>query len=318
MQFALPPRKNPPLPYAHSPRISFQRKKQLKAVALLAFAVLSVLFLLSHVFASATSSPATGPAGTSSVVIVTVVDREALSDSYIRKIVSNREDYAKRHGYTNFIANTTDYTSYLEHAPRSWSIVTGMRHAMASHPHSTYFFHLDPHALIMNPSKSLHSHILEKSELESRMLKDVSVVPPDSVVKTFSHLKASDIDLIISRDKEDLNPGSFVLRQGDFASFFLDLWFDPLFRAYNFAKAEVHALDHIVQWHPTVLARMAVVPQRTLNAYSRDSTGAAIDGTYKEGDLVLRFFGCDLDAKRSCEGEMEPFYNLWKKKVKSD
>lgn len=99
MQFALPPRKNPPLPYAHSPpRISFQRKKQLKAVALLAFAALSVLFLLSHVFASATSSSATVPAGTSSVVIVTVLDREALSDSYIRKIVSNREDYAKRHG----------------------------------------------------------------------------------------------------------------------------------------------------------------------------------------------------------------------------
>lgn len=117
-----------------------------------------------------------------------------------------------------------------------------MRHAMASHPHSAYFFHLDPHALIMNPSKSFHSHILEKSELESRMLKDVSVIPPDSVIKTFSHLKASDIDLIITRDKEDLNPGSFVLRQGDFASFFLDLWFDPLFRAYNYAKAEVHAL----------------------------------------------------------------------------
>lgn len=94
----------------------------------------------------------------------------------------------------------------------------------------------------MNPSKSFHSHILEKSELESRMLKDVSVIPPDSVIKTFSHLKASDIDLIITRDKEDLNPGSFVLRQGDFASFFLDLWFDPLFRAYNYAKAEVHAL----------------------------------------------------------------------------
>lgn len=94
----------------------------------------------------------------------------------------------------------------------------------------------------MNPSKSLKSHILEKSALESLMLKDVSVVPPDSIIKTFAHLKPSDIDLIISRDKEDLNPGSFVLRQGNFARFFLDLWFDPLFRRYNFAKAEVHAL----------------------------------------------------------------------------
>lgn len=63
---------------------------------------------------------------------------------------------------------------------------------------------------------------------------------------------------------------------------------------------------------------MAVVSQRTLNAYSRDSSGAAIDGTYKEGDLVLRFSGCDSEAKRSCEKEMEPFYNSWLKKWKGE
>lgn len=63
---------------------------------------------------------------------------------------------------------------------------------------------------------------------------------------------------------------------------------------------------------------MAVVSQRTINAYSRDSVGAAVDGTYKEGDLVLHFFGCDSNAKRSCEGEMEPFYNSWLKKSKTE
>jgi mannan polymerase II complex MNN11 subunit len=117
-----------------------------------------------------------------------------------------------------------------------------MRHAMASHPHSAYFFHLDAHALIVNPSKSLQSHILDKNRLQSLMLKDVPVVPPDSIIKTFSHLKPEDVDLIISTDNEDLNPGSFVLRQGDFARFFLDMWFDPLYRKYNFQKAEMHAL----------------------------------------------------------------------------
>ena len=74
------------------------------------------------------------------------------------------------------------------------------------------------------------------------MLKDVSVVPPDSIVKTSSDLKPDDVDLILSRDKESLNPGSFIIRQGDFARFFLDVWFDPLYRSYNFAKAETHAL----------------------------------------------------------------------------
>jgi mannan polymerase II complex MNN11 subunit len=74
------------------------------------------------------------------------------------------------------------------------------------------------------------------------MLKDISVVPPDSVIKTFSHVPGSDVDLIISQDKENLSPGSFILRKGDWALFFLDSWFDPLYRSYNFAKAENHAL----------------------------------------------------------------------------
>ena len=97
MQFALPPKRNPPLPYARSPRTSLQRRIQLKTVAIIAFAVLSVLFLLSHLFASSTTS-STIPAGTASVVIVTVLDRAQLDHDYLQKIVNNREDYAKRHG----------------------------------------------------------------------------------------------------------------------------------------------------------------------------------------------------------------------------
>lgn len=105
MQFALPPRKNAPtpLPYARSPGFSHQqRRNQLKAVALLAFGVLSIVFLLSHVFAFDTTTTAI-PAGTSSVVIVTLLDRAAWSESYVQKIVHNREDYAKRHGKRDWL-----------------------------------------------------------------------------------------------------------------------------------------------------------------------------------------------------------------------
>ncbi|KAK9583198.1 putative alpha-1,6-mannosyltransferase mnn11 [Aspergillus fumigatus] len=291
MQFALPPRRSPHTSsHTRSSRLSLQRKKQLKTAAILGFAILTLFFLLSH-FSHSSTAPTSAPSGASSIVIVTVLDRARFSDNYVQKIIKNREHYASLHGYTNFFATLSDYESALDNAPRSWAIVPAMRHAMASHPHSTYFFHLDAHTLIMNPSKS--------------------------IIKTFSHLKPEDVDLIISTDNEDLNPGSFVLRQGDFARFFLDMWFDPLYRKYNFQKAEMHALDHIVQWHPTVLARMALVPQRSINAYSKDSPAASADGTYKDGDLVIRFFGCDSDPKRSCEQEMEPYYNLWAKKLKS-
>lgn len=94
----------------------------------------------------------------------------------------------------------------------------------------------------MNPTKSLKEHILDKGKLEGLMMKDVPVVPPDSMIKTFTHQKEKDIDLIITQDKEDLNPGSFILKNGEFARFFLDMWFDPLFRNYNFVKAEIHGL----------------------------------------------------------------------------
>lgn len=78
------------------------------------------------------------------------------------------------------------------------------------------------------------------------MLRDLPVVPPDSIIKTFSHLKEKDIDFITTQDSTDLSPASFILRNGDFARFFLDIWFDPLFRNYNFAKAEIHGLVSFV------------------------------------------------------------------------
>ena len=147
-----------------------------------------------------------------------------------------------RLGYTNFFASVSDYDEAFGDSPRSWAMVPAVRHAMALNPTSKYFFHLSPHALIMNPAQSLKSHLLDRNRLESVMLKDVPVVPPDSIIRTFSHQKEKDVDLILTQDVEDLNPGSFILKNGDFARYFLDLWFDPLFRGYNFAKAETHGL----------------------------------------------------------------------------
>ncbi|OJI98496.1 hypothetical protein ASPVEDRAFT_147711 [Aspergillus versicolor CBS 583.65] len=315
MQFAVPPKKSfAAPPYARSSPISYQRRKQLKAVAILSVALIAVFFLLSQLFYASTGTAA-APIGTTDVVIVTVLDRASYSDTYLQKIIKNREDYAERHGYTNFFASLSDYDPYIGLSPRSWGLVPAVRHAMATHPSSTYFFYLDTHALFMNPAESLENRLLGKHRLESLMRRDVPVVPPDSVIKTFAHLRPEDIDLMVTNDAEDLNTGSFVLRQGEFARFFLDTWFDPLYRSYNFGKAETHSLEHIVQWHPTVMARLALIPQRVINAYSKDSASASVDGTYKDGDLVIRFFGCDTDPNRNCEREMDPYYKLWAKRL---
>ncbi|EEH40653.1 alpha-1,2-galactosyltransferase gmh3 [Paracoccidioides lutzii Pb01] len=314
MQFALPPRKasyNPPYTRAsHSPAI---RRRQLKTVAVLGVVFFTFVFFLSRTFSSSsTTSKETVPTGPVNIVIVTVLDEENLSDEYIQRIKENREDYAKRHGYVNFFASAKDYLPYLDDAPRSWAMLPALRHAYTLYPKATHFFHLSAHALIMNPSLSLTSHILDKKRLESIMIKDKSVVPPDSIIKTFSHLSGNDVDFIISQDAESLSPGSFILRRTDWALYFLDAWFDPLYRSYRFAKAETHALDHIIQWHPTLLAKLALVPQRIFNSYTPESPSLTPDSLFNNGDFVVRFLGCDApEAQKTCEQQMEIFWTQW-------
>ena len=128
---------------------------------------------------------------------------------------------------------------------------------MTLYPHTPYLFYITSTALIMAPTLSLEKHIMDPARLESLMITDQPVVPPDSVIKTFSHLKGNRIDFVLAQDNEGLASGSMVIRNGDWAKFFLDAWFDPLYRSYNFQKAEGHALEHIVQY---VLALCCLLP----------------------------------------------------------
>lgn len=127
-------------------------------------------------------------------------------------------------------------------SPASWSRVPAVRHALTKFPHSTYIWFLDQNSLIMNPEMTLEGEVMSPKKLESLMIRDQPVVPPDSVIKTFPHLKGTNIDFVLTQDKDGLSQGSFVIRKGDWAKFFLDTWFDPLYRSYNFQKAETHAL----------------------------------------------------------------------------
>lgn len=161
------------------------------------------------------------------------------------------------------------------------------------------------------------------------MLKDVPVVPPDSVIHTFSHLTTPKTALILTQDGDSLAHGSFLLRNAggskesnDWAKFFLDTWFDPLYQAYNFQKAEGHALEHIVQWHPTILAKLVLVPQRVMNAYNirvADENGKVStekDVLWQEGDFLVRFAECETTKERNCEDEMRLYYKKWMEEVR--
>ena len=118
---------------------------------------------------------------------------------------------------------------------------------MARFPQSSFFFYLDPHTLIRNLDIAVEKHILESARLESLMITEVPIVPPDSVIKTFKNLRADGVDLIMTQDFDGLSVQSFIVRRGDWAKYLLDAWYDPLYRTYNFQRADRHALEHIVQ-----------------------------------------------------------------------
>ena len=275
MHFALPPRKSSqPPPYARSPRWNAhpqQKRQQMKLGAAVFCAVLLAFYFLLRIFSSAADAPERIPPGTPEVVLVTVLD-DTMSERYVARMKENREDYAARHGelelcsagaalvlgasrltrvgycragtgYKTVYPKASEYD--LEGSPRSWALVPALRHAMTLNPHSNFFFHLSAHSLIMNPTLSLTAHVMAQPRLESLMLKDKPVVPPDSVIHTFSHLRGDKIDLVLTQDGEGLCQESFVLRRGEWARFFLDVWFDPLYRSYNFQKAEGHALVRV-------------------------------------------------------------------------
>ena len=71
--------------------------------------------------------------------------------------------------------------------------------------------------------------------------------------------------------------------------------------------------EHVVQWHPTILTKLALIPQKILNAYGVDipSRGGK-DAMYREGDFIVRLVGCELDVTRNCEREFEKYYAEWK------
>lgn len=297
------------------------RRMRLRGGVVLVAVVLGVLYVGSLLRGSAGGAGRRGgayaehvPTGNPPAVIVTVLEDEGgrFSKAYLQNVKDNRILYAKKHGYETFFPTVSEYD--LAGSPVSWAKVVAMRHALSKFPDASFVWFLDQDSLIMAGDIGVETSIMESASLDKVMIKDHPVVPPDSIIKTFAHLKPRDVDLVITQDSEGLSVGSFVLRNGEWARFFLETWFDPIYRSYNFQKAEAHALEHIVQWHPTILSKLAVVPQRYINAYSNSGDAAA---EYRPGDVVVRFNTCMKTSPAACEAEADKYNKQWRSNFRS-
>jgi mannan polymerase II complex MNN11 subunit len=117
-----------------------------------------------------------------------------------------------------------------------------MRHAVAQYPDAGYIWFLDQNAYIMDTTQAVHERVADPKNLDSMMIRDKPIVPPDSIIKTFAHMRGKDVSLVISHDKDGIISDNVLIKNGEWAKYFTELWFDPLYRSYNFQKAERHAL----------------------------------------------------------------------------
>lgn len=157
----------------------------------------------------------------------------------------------------------------------------------------------------MDPSVDLYDHVFKPQVLRKLIMRDWPIVPPESAIHTLKNPNVKNVDLLLTQDYQGLSHSSIVFKRGSYAEFFLQFWFDPMYRFYPFNRMDQQALEHMVQWHYYILNRLALIPSRLINSLSHGSEEYA----YREGDFVVSFAGC-RSAERSCTKEFDRYWLL--------
>jgi hypothetical protein len=124
MQFALPPRKSShptqyPSRLLRLPYLSQLKRRNLQLFAVIALSIIATFYGFSwllHALSGSSSRIAhVKPAGTSDVVLVTMIDRK-WKQSHIDTITENRLDYAAKHGSWNLSSKRYIHTDTIAQA----------------------------------------------------------------------------------------------------------------------------------------------------------------------------------------------------------
>ncbi|QPG72761.1 hypothetical protein FOA43_000062 [Brettanomyces nanus] len=233
------------------------------------------------------------------IVLVMGLDFQKYEDEYALKVLPNRVNYASKHDYGLYVRWIQEFTPRLQESHNldtNWWRPLLIREAMSAFPQAKYFWFLDERSLIMRDDLTLESYLLNADSLGKAMLRDQPVILPESAIKTYRNTAPSDVSFIFTQDSYALNTDSIIVKNDMYGKSFLEYWGDNLYRGYsNFADNEVKALTHILQWHPYLLSRTALVPPRMLNSIHTDEK-AKKDSmhSYQKGDLVVNFRSCEL------------------------
>ncbi|EXJ67369.1 mannan polymerase II complex MNN10 subunit [Cladophialophora psammophila CBS 110553] len=256
-----------------------------------------------------------------------------------RDSVRNKKRYAERWGYILDIADMSTKKRYAHEWRESWEKVDLIRNAMARYPKAEWFWWLDLNTFIMEPSKSLQSHIF--NNLDRNVYRDINVYNPLDIVHppvtefldpvarspTGDNLTSS-IDIIIPQDCDGFNLGSFFVRRSPFTDRLLDLWWDPVLyeqKHMEWEHKEQDALEHLYASQPYLRTHFAFIPQRKVNSFPPGACAlhpeqdqVVQDGkplldprfhyNEQERDFMVNMAGCEWG--RDCWAEMYMYREL--------
>lgn len=228
------------------------------------------------------------------IVIVTTIDIDKYSTDDIAKIIQNREQYAKIHGFGLYVRYAQDFVgNYFaaSAAKTSWAKVYATRAAMTAFPTAEWLWYVDADVLISNMHENIYDRLLSTPKaLESLLLRKVPVVMATDYIRSFQNTRAQDIQLIMSQDHIGLNTASFLLRHGDWAEAWLDFWGDQTLSSFPaFDRGDKSGLNHIIQWHVSFLSKLGLVAPDILAHSWQDKPGST--------DLqFVTWFNCDFRA----------------------
>lgn len=233
-----------------------------------------------------------------------------------RSSITNKKNYARRHGYGLTIKDMTTKKRYSHEWRESWEKVDIMKQAMRQFPRTEWFWWLDLHTYIMDPHMLLEDHFL--NHLDNATYRTLEEFNPLNIPTELPFVDyTSPIDMIITQDCGGFNLGSFLMRRSQWTDMLLDIWWDPAMYEQmhmQWEHKEQDALETLYSTQSWIRERIAFLPLRKINAFPPGACSEQLHDPqffYHNHDFVINMAGCEYG--RDCWGEMEHYKALSKK-----
>lgn len=240
------------------------------------------------------------------VIIVTAIDFDRYSVTSLATLVQNRVNYAHEQGYGLYVrwyqefAAVMNSKTFLNSKERSkWARIYCLRSAMFAFPEAEWFWYLDQDGMIMNYRVNLLTLLLDKKSMETNIIKERPIIPPDGLIKTYKNLQPENVRLVLTQSESLLVTNSFLVKNDIMGRAIVDFWGDKLNLNYNnFPYGPDSVMTHVLQWHPFILSKAAIVPSRLINSVH---TSQSLDPAKQATDKVHYFPG-DFVVQWTCKG----------------